>query len=230
MTHGKLKCIGTAQHLKRKYGAGYNISMVSYPQKEDLIEKFVSEHMPCANLINVSSGSFIYNVKGSDIAQIAPFLQKIEAITDSLQDKAAQHDLSDEQIAEYSSAIRDWGISHTTLEDVYLRVTNEDSFDDFAKNNLTHSTKGVIAKEDAIAKEGVIAKKDIVMQLKEQEHQEEGDVELNDMPLNESNEREISVELKEQQQQQQQQQQIVNGAKEQTSVESMEESADLKEQ
>ena len=56
MVNGKYKCLGSTQHLKNKFGAGYTlIARVSYPADGGMpdikaVENFVEENFPGSHL------------------------------------------------------------------------------------------------------------------------------------------------------------------------------------
>ena len=56
MVNGKYKCLGSTQHLKNKFGAGYTlIARVSYPADGGMpdikaVENFVEENFPDSHL------------------------------------------------------------------------------------------------------------------------------------------------------------------------------------
>ena len=121
--HGVLRCVGNSQHLKNLYGGGYHLYINVHKQKyierlEDvqfsiveeaiqLVKAFVSDLLPHANLATDFNGSLIYLVplEGTLVSDIfAAFEEKKDSL-----------------------GIADWGISQSSLEDVFLNVIDETS-------------------------------------------------------------------------------------------------------
>jgi len=138
MADGKLRCVGNSLELKAKYGAGYNLTMVSNEGKESELKEFVSEYLPEAVLFREDAGSIIYNVLPKYLKKIGSFLKVVENVTKEnikmLNKKGAaagapvqqggEVDLSSLGITEKKfetlrTIIKDWEISYTTLEQVF---------------------------------------------------------------------------------------------------------------
>jgi len=110
MSHGKMKCIGTALHLKNKFGLGYRLNLTTPPENQSELQELVAKYLPGSELVAASGGNLVYGVLTTSLAQIIPFFQYIE-----------QHKGDD------SFIIKDWGLSQTTLEEVFLKVTRSDT-------------------------------------------------------------------------------------------------------
>eukprot|EP00761_Pharyngomonas_kirbyi_P004790 gb/GECH01004795.1/.p1 GENE.gb/GECH01004795.1/~~gb/GECH01004795.1/.p1 ORF type:complete len:886 (+),score=205.13 gb/GECH01004795.1/:1-2658(+) len=120
MAHGHLRCIGTSLHLKNKFGVGYHITLVTDPDCSAELKEFVSQALPDAQLSGDNSGSLQYTVPHPSLAQLGPFLRRVEKIASSKQsppNSDSEHDKN--------YKIKDWGVSHTTLEEVFIRITQE---------------------------------------------------------------------------------------------------------
>lgn len=108
MAFGNVVCFGDSQYLKNQYGNGYSLNLIGEEKDFEEINASIQSKVPLAKLISSNSGSFMYNVPGNlDVKKfIIPLLVSIEK----------------------SQLIRDWGISQTTLEEVYLTVTSKSKF------------------------------------------------------------------------------------------------------
>lgn len=105
MAHGRLKCLGTSLHLKNKFGAGYRLNFTV--RDESRIEEFrslIKEKLPESAEIASTSTSFVYSLPTKAIDSLSPFFEWVEA------------SMGDDFI------IREWGVSQTTLEEVFLSV------------------------------------------------------------------------------------------------------------
>jgi len=103
MVSGKLKCIGTALHLKNKFGSGYRIRIVTPVSSVDKTKEFVLSHLPHGKLEDAAAGSLTFSLPPEFNGEIPNFFAQVEK--------------------EEGNLIHDWGISQTTLEDVFLRLT-----------------------------------------------------------------------------------------------------------
>jgi len=110
MAHGKLKCIGTSLHLKNKFGLGYRLNLSTSVELQDELKGIVSKYIPGAELIAATGGSLVYGVTTDSLSQIVPLFQLIEEHKD-----------------DQNFIIKDWGLSQTTLEEVFLKVTRNDA-------------------------------------------------------------------------------------------------------
>jgi ATP-binding cassette subfamily A (ABC1) protein 3 len=119
MSQGKLRCCGSSAYLKSKYGSGYNLTITkrkedSSQQNEDQnmssneIIELVKSHLPSASLnSNINSEiSFILPMEQTN--KFARLFEKLESQKETLN-------------------ILNIGISITTLEDVFLRLAEENS-------------------------------------------------------------------------------------------------------
>jgi ATP-binding cassette, subfamily A (ABC1), member 3 len=108
MAHGKMRCCGTSEFLKRQLGRGYYLSVVT--RKEGMDKKalkFIQE--------NVSDAENIQN-HGSDITFLLPF----DAVSEfpTLFSRVEQ----DTQRDDKRQIFVNYGVSMTTLEDVFLEI------------------------------------------------------------------------------------------------------------
>lgn len=108
MAHGKLRCIGNSLHLKTKFGDGYRINIATKIETVTDVRNCVNQYLPNASLIAESGGSLVFGVNTDDYKTLVPFFRFLE----------------DEE-KKPNSIIRDWGISQTSLEDVFLKVTRQ---------------------------------------------------------------------------------------------------------
>eukprot|EP00761_Pharyngomonas_kirbyi_P010427 gb/GECH01010447.1/.p1 GENE.gb/GECH01010447.1/~~gb/GECH01010447.1/.p1 ORF type:complete len:901 (+),score=161.28 gb/GECH01010447.1/:1-2703(+) len=117
MAHGELRCVGDSLHLKHKYGAGYNVKLVGNSSATTTsnvmrdMESQVQQYIPEATLVSENAGNMIFNVPSDKVVQLGQLVEHIES-----------------QVGQDGSIIRDWGLSHTSLEEVYLKVTSEAKF------------------------------------------------------------------------------------------------------
>ena len=107
MSHGKMMCCGSPDWLKREYGEGYNLTIVKN-SKEDSpeVEDFITENIDGAQKLSEIGTEMTFLLKKESANQFRSFF-------DDFDDK-----LEDLDILSY-------GLSMTTLEEVFLRVERE---------------------------------------------------------------------------------------------------------
>eukprot|EP00743_Colponemidia_sp_Colp-15_P008092 GILK01008768.1.p1 GENE.GILK01008768.1~~GILK01008768.1.p1 ORF type:complete len:953 (+),score=144.68 GILK01008768.1:132-2990(+) len=151
MVDGRINCIGTALHLKNKFGEGYRVTLVSDADNFEEITSLVQTLLPSSSLLDHSAGSFVFSVPQTAIKEIVPFFKALEedlssmavnkgkgtiaikdyAFEESKEEEETRHKDArllqvaafDDPYARLKSLVADWGLSHTTLEDVFLKVT-----------------------------------------------------------------------------------------------------------
>jgi len=118
---GKLRAVGDSLHLKRRFGEGYHIKLICEANKSEELIKTIRHQFPRAKLGYQSAGDLVYTLPYSNFDDVTSFFQWIE------------------RSAPYVS---DWGVSHTTLEEVFLRITHGESEDDrvFSEINICVET------------------------------------------------------------------------------------------
>ena len=108
IVEGKLKCIGTSLYLKNQFGAGYRISIVT--SSPSATKAIIQSALPSLQLLDESANSLVFTTQGN-----RDFFHLFEAL-----EGETVADLED-----LTGRVNDWGISHTTLEEVFMRVTGK---------------------------------------------------------------------------------------------------------
>lgn len=138
---GQLKCIGTSINLKNTFGDGYNINLICEPGDESQVIELMDRIAPSNKLVDEAGGSLMFSVSLDAKTEIEPLFRLIEhseenepdTILDSpanSSDNTYNFNLSpnqdkdnDYELAQLKQIITDVGISHSTLEEVFMRVT-----------------------------------------------------------------------------------------------------------
>ena len=102
---GRLSCSGSALYLKNRYGDGFRITLVSKDPKE--LGRIINSQFPSAKILDSSGGSLVVGIPLNCTSEIQSFFKTMES-------RNAVSDL-----------IEDWGLSNTTLEEVFMRVTGK---------------------------------------------------------------------------------------------------------
>ena len=106
MAHGRLHAIGNAVSLKDVYGAGYRISIITPPTHIAHVKRAVKTLVPGAKLEDDSAGALMFEFAGDSVGRIPDLIRVLETESASL-------------------GVQAWGISQTTLEEVFLNVIRE---------------------------------------------------------------------------------------------------------
>jgi len=114
MAKGKLRCVGSAQHLKTKYGKGYTLTVNLLPSENEIEQNRVL-------------GEFVINTLGNGQGSL---LSSINRTKKFLLPKIAGSTISNifkqMETNKAKLEIREWGLTLSTLEDVFINtVTNE---------------------------------------------------------------------------------------------------------
>jgi len=109
MSQGKLFCQGSPLYLKKRFGVGYNLSIVKKVQgckqpEFTKIESLVSQHIPESRVFNIASAEILFEIPLECTYRFKSFFEDLDNNLENLQ-------------------IETYGISVTTLEEVFIRVS-----------------------------------------------------------------------------------------------------------
>jgi len=113
---GRLRAIGDPLHLKKKYGAGHHVNILCDDEKVDMVKENILKLLPDSTLDHESAGSLSYSIPLSRLKLFQQFLSYLE-----------DHSRLEDEKPNGENFIRDWSISQTTLEEVFMRLTHGDS-------------------------------------------------------------------------------------------------------
>ncbi|KAJ1505036.1 hypothetical protein HMI54_006371 [Coelomomyces lativittatus] len=106
MARGKLRALGSGVTLKSRYGEGYKIGLTILPVNIEKGKMCIAQIVPEAVLEDDSAGSLIYRVPPT-------FLNKVPALVRFLESNSGK------------SLFESWGLSQTSLEEVFLRLIRD---------------------------------------------------------------------------------------------------------
>jgi len=107
MSRGFVKAYGDSIHLKNKFGNGYRISVLVSSENIENFKAIASQMVPGIHLADDSAGALIYDLSYDQANYIPKFVKYL-----------------DENPDQY---VNSWGMSQTTLEEVFLNVIHDDS-------------------------------------------------------------------------------------------------------
>jgi ABC-type multidrug transport system ATPase subunit len=105
MSKGRLRAINNSIALKNKFGDGYRISIVVEQSEMTKIKETIAEMLPEAKLEDDSAGALIYQFPPTALKSIPKLVEWLEQNKDGL--------------------VKSWGISQSTLEEVFLKLIRE---------------------------------------------------------------------------------------------------------
>jgi len=105
MSRGELRVIGSNIHLKNKYGEGYSLRINFDELDEGRVKEYIKSILPSAKLTEQFPGNHTYQISGQTFVM---------------------SELLNNFISGGTGLIKDWGISQTTLEDVFLNIVKTD--------------------------------------------------------------------------------------------------------
>lgn len=114
LSKGKLKCLGSAQHLKSLYGKGYNMEVkLKYNADPSKLQEFVTRHFN-AQLIENHDLMYHYEISQNEMS-LSRVFEEVEQKQDELQ-------------------VEDYSVNQTTLEQIFLRMSKEETLNETIVN------------------------------------------------------------------------------------------------
>ncbi|ORX44545.1 hypothetical protein BCR36DRAFT_359698 [Piromyces finnis] len=107
MSKGTIKAIGNSVHLKNKFGNGYRISVLVDVENLKAFKLIAKNMVPGIHLADDSAGALIYDFNEEQLNYISEFVKYLDENPDGY--------------------VNTWGMSQTTLEEVFLYVIHSDS-------------------------------------------------------------------------------------------------------
>jgi ABC-type multidrug transport system ATPase subunit len=110
MTFGLMRTIGTPTELRLRFDQGYKFLLAcepGYPVEEEAAAKYVLTLLPQARLVDAINGVRTYIVPKGAV--------KMSALFEGMEASKSQY------------KIKDWGLSHTSLEEVFLHIVAANS-------------------------------------------------------------------------------------------------------
>ncbi|KAJ6251665.1 atp-binding cassette transporter subfamily a abca [Anaeramoeba flamelloides] len=103
MANGMLRTIGESQELKSRYGKGFKFMVHCNIEDDEKVKNFIKKTFPNANEMNSLAGTSNYEIPSDEVV-LSEVFQILEEQKNEL-------------------GILDWGISQTTLEEVFHEIT-----------------------------------------------------------------------------------------------------------
>ncbi|OUM68606.1 hypothetical protein PIROE2DRAFT_32023, partial [Piromyces sp. E2] len=110
MSHGTLRCCATQLRLKELYGSGFKLSYSNQPEKYKELKAFVQNLLP-------SDHKAVRDLASTSIYEFIPTKGLISKLFEELENNKEKF------------GITDWGISQSSLEEVFLSIISDDDAD-----------------------------------------------------------------------------------------------------
>ena len=117
MTSGQLRCIGTSLHLKELYGSGFRLNVTSKPGRLQEACRSIEEKVLSGRTFKRTDKFMNATVFDFDIGQAS----NEAGVSKGNLSIIFRNLLQREQFPD----VEDWGISQTTLEDVFIRIVTD---------------------------------------------------------------------------------------------------------
>eukprot|EP00828_Plagiopyla_frontata_P016449 TRINITY_DN2161_c0_g2_i3.p3 TRINITY_DN2161_c0_g2~~TRINITY_DN2161_c0_g2_i3.p3 ORF type:complete len:141 (+),score=25.41 TRINITY_DN2161_c0_g2_i3:724-1146(+) len=125
MTHGKLRCLGPAQLLKKFHGNGYSLELhqlSNQKEKQQYLTEFIKSILPNAVCEEQNQNIMKFKVAFDDVI-LSEVYQKLEQGKEKLE-------------------LSYWGISQPSLQDAFLKIVEK--YDQFESLNMQETCESKI--------------------------------------------------------------------------------------
>lgn len=126
MADGSLKCCGSSLFLKHQYGVGYTLTLVKTSPGASAAADIVYKHIPSATCVSEVGTEISFKLPLVSSASFEYMFREIE----SCMSKSDPRSISLDHVDCTDFGIESYGISVTTLEEVFLRVAGCDINDE----------------------------------------------------------------------------------------------------
>ncbi|KAL9302465.1 ABC transporter A family member 1 [Arabidopsis thaliana] len=118
MANGSLKCCGSSIFLKHHYGVGYTLTLVKTSPTVSVAAHIVHRHIPSATCVSEVGNEISFKLPLASLPCFENMFREIESCMKNSVDRSKISEIED---SDYPG-IQSYGISVTTLEEVFLRV------------------------------------------------------------------------------------------------------------
>ncbi|KAG7397743.1 hypothetical protein PHYBOEH_000282 [Phytophthora boehmeriae] len=109
LADGQLRCAGSSLFLKNRFGAGYNLTMIKASDGSCdviVIESFLKKYVPGVKCLSSSGSELVFQLPAVSSEAFPSMLEQLDADMQEL-------------------GVQQYGISVTTLEEVFLRISQD---------------------------------------------------------------------------------------------------------
>ncbi|KAG7383465.1 hypothetical protein PHYPSEUDO_003627 [Phytophthora pseudosyringae] len=109
LADGQLRCAGSSLFLKNRFGAGYNLTMIKASDGScdaQAVETFLTKYVPDVKCLSSSGSELVFQLPTASSEAFPSMLEHLDAEMHAL-------------------GVQQYGISVTTLEEVFLRISHD---------------------------------------------------------------------------------------------------------
>ncbi|XP_047311317.1 ABC transporter A family member 1 [Impatiens glandulifera] len=122
MANGSLKCCGSSLFLKHHYGVGYTLTLVKGAPSASIAADIVYRHIPSATCVSEVGTEISFKLPLTSSSSFESMFREIEGFMKKSNPTSGVSEKEESN----SLGIESYGISVTTLEEVFLRVAGSD--------------------------------------------------------------------------------------------------------
>ncbi|XP_037492924.1 ABC transporter A family member 1 isoform X1 [Jatropha curcas] len=142
MANGSLKCCGSSLFLKHQYGVGYTLTLVKSAPTASMAADIVYRHIPSAICVSEVGTEISFKLPLASSSSFESMFREIESCMGLSVSNSGTNNNGNKNYL----GIESYGISVTTLEEVFLRVAgcDYDEIDGFKQRNNILSPNPVV--------------------------------------------------------------------------------------
>ncbi|KAL6987169.1 Phospholipid-transporting ATPase abca1 [Sarracenia purpurea var. burkii] len=122
MANGSLKCCGSSLFLKHQYGVGYTLTLAKTVPSASVAADIVYRHIPSATCVSEVGNEICFKLPLASSSSFESMFREIEGCMR----RSDRNSVTEGDEHNHSLGIESYGISVTTLEEVFLRVAGSE--------------------------------------------------------------------------------------------------------
>ena len=126
MVNGEFLAVDTSLGLKIKFGQGYKFSFLTSKNDMDKVINLSQSIIPQLKVIHQKGGSIIMALSTNELHDMMEN-QDIKQFFELMKSDRSEIRFNNQKLSELSKLIYNWGISQTSLEEVFIAINNSES-------------------------------------------------------------------------------------------------------
>ncbi|XP_020114345.1 ABC transporter A family member 1 isoform X2 [Ananas comosus] len=144
MANGHLRCCGSSLFLKHRFGVGYTLTIVKNAPSASVVVEIVHHHVPTATLLSDVGTEISFRLPLSASSSFEGLFREIESCIRRPGMKTEDVFVCNDNFF----GVQSYGISVTTLEEVFMKVSGQSiDDDDTAEYHISHNTPDSLVSE-----------------------------------------------------------------------------------
>ncbi|CAG9854771.1 unnamed protein product [Phyllotreta striolata] len=131
VSKGEVRCCGSSLYLKNKFGVGYHLTMVleDGASSEDLL-RLVKSYVANGEMVRRHGKELSFVLPYDAVSKFSGLFSAIESEINNRSDSGKYTTISSQKFNVYTPGILSYGVSMTTLEEVFLQLQKDEEMDD----------------------------------------------------------------------------------------------------